>query len=334
MDDILVFGKSYREHDERLDKVLARLLDSDLTLNEKCQFRRQSLIFLGHQVSASGILPDPSKVAAIVNMLSPTNIAGVRRFLGMVNHFGRYVDKLAEKTKPLRNLLKDSADFGWDVSQQNAFDILKENLQNCVELAIFSPQDRTIVSTDGISVGFGAVLLQESEPGVRRLIAFASRCLTPTEQRYAQIEKETHAVTWTCEKFRMFLVGKAFHLETDHRPLVPLFSTKCLDDLPPRIQRFRMRLMCFNFSISHVPGKELATADTLSRAAVSQPCERDNDFVIEVNNYVNCIIANGNATENRLKEIAKLQAEDSTCRRLIDRNVYVRMASCKKECYP
>uniref|UniRef100_A0A5S6Q698 RNA-directed DNA polymerase n=1 Tax=Trichuris muris TaxID=70415 RepID=A0A5S6Q698_TRIMR len=81
--------------------------------------------------------------------------------------------------------------------------------------------------------------------------------------------------------------------------------------------RFRMKIICFNFSISHVPGKELATADTLSRAAVSQPCERDDDFVTEVTNYVNCVIANGNATENRLKEIAKLQAEDNTCRRLI-----------------
>ncbi|KFD52055.1 hypothetical protein M513_07037 [Trichuris suis] len=78
----------------------------------------------------------------------------------------------------------------------------------------------------------------------------------------------------------MFLVGKRFHVETDHRPLVPLLSTKCLDDLPPRIQRFHMRLMRFNFSISHVPGKQLVTADTLSRAPAGQPRQMDDDFPI------------------------------------------------------
>ncbi|KFD65879.1 hypothetical protein M514_07037 [Trichuris suis] len=111
----------------------------------------------------------------------------------------------------------------------------------------------------------------------------------------------------------MFLVGKRFHVETDHRPLVPLLSTKCLDDLPPRTQRFHMRLMRFNFSISHVPGKQLVTADTLSRAPAGQPRQMDDDFPTEISTYATCVVASGNATESRLKEAAVCQGEDSTC---------------------
>ena len=96
----------------------------------------------------------------------------------------------------------------------------------------------------------------------------ASRALSKTEQRYAQIEKEGLAITWACERFQEYVIGLEFHVETDHKPLVPLFSTKILDELPPRIQRFKMRLMRFKFSISHVPGKSLTTADALSRAPI------------------------------------------------------------------
>lgn len=89
--------------------------------------------------------------------------------------------------------------------------------------------------------------------------------LSPTEQRYAQIEKEALASTWVCERLSDYLVGTCFHLETDHKPLVSIFTTKPLDSLSPRLQRFRLRLLRFDFTVSHVPGKDLITADILSR---------------------------------------------------------------------
>ena len=99
-----------------------------------------------------------------------------------------------------------------------------------------------------------------------------SRAMTPTEQRYAQIEKESLAITWACDDF---LIGLKFHIETGHKPLVPLLSAKRLDELSLRVQRFRMRLMRFQFSISHVPGKSLTTADALSRAPAPDTMSTD-----------------------------------------------------------
>ena len=93
-------------------------------------------------------------------------------------------------------------------------------------------------------------------------VVYISRSLAPTEQRYAQIEKEALAFTWACERFSDYLVGLKFSIETDHKPLTPLFSTKNMDELPIRVQRLRMRMMRFQFSI-YVPGKSLIVADML-----------------------------------------------------------------------
>ena len=93
--------------------------------------------------------------------------------------------------------------------------------------------------------------------------------MTETEQWYAQIEKEALAITWACEKFSEYILGLPIEIETDHKPLVPLLSSKQLDSLPPRVLRFRLRMDRFSYNIHHVPGKDLHTTDTLSRAPLS-----------------------------------------------------------------
>ena len=108
--------------------------------------------------------------------------------------------------------------------------------------------------------------LLEQQDGERKPVAYSSRSSTSTEQRYVQIEKETLATTWACEKFNDYILGKYILMETEHKRLVPLFGSKNLDELPPGIQRFRMRLMKYSFNVRHIPGKELVIADTLSRA--------------------------------------------------------------------
>ena len=95
-------------------------------------------------------------------------------------------------------------------------------------------------------------------------IAYISRVMTSTEQRYGQIEKEALALTWACERLADYLVGLQFHIETDHKPLVPLLNTKHLKVLPIGVQRFKMYLIRFSFTVSDVSGKHLITADALS----------------------------------------------------------------------
>ena len=102
----------------------------------------------------------------------------------------------------------------------------------------------------------------------------------------AQIEKEALVITWACERFSDYLEGMTFHVHTDHKPLVPLLGSKNLDELPLRVQRFKMRLMRFSFTISHVPGRDLTTADALSHAPVATSSTEDDQLRQDVQGYV------------------------------------------------
>ena len=315
MDDILVHGKTQKEHDERLEAVLTRLIRARITLNpEKCEFSRKQLKFAGHSLSAQGIGPDPDKTAAIEKMERPQNVAELRRFLGIINHQQKFIENLSEKTMPLRDLLSSKNEWHWGQAQEESFSRLKKEMTQAPVLAHYCSEKETIISADASSYGLGAVLLQVQEDDTKKPIAYASRSMTSTEQRYAQIEKEALATTWACEKFADFVLGKEFLIETDHKPLVPLLGSKCLQDMPPRIQRFRMRLMRYSYQIVHVPGKDLTTADTLSRAPLHRSLTKDEkqlneDLNLSVSHIVECLPT----TERRLQEIRLHQREDEVC---------------------
>ena len=123
----------------------------------------------------------------------------------------------------------------WSTSQQEAYTRIKAELSNSPVLALYNPTSYTVVSADASSYGLGAVVMQKQPDHQWKPIAYASRSLTPTEEKYAQIEKEALGITWACERFSEYLVGMCFKVETDHKPLVSLFGTKNLEDLPVRI---------------------------------------------------------------------------------------------------
>ena len=315
VDDVLVHGRTIEEHDERLDKVLKRLQEAGLTLNkQKCRFSQSQVKFLGQVVDREGIRPDPDKVRAIREVRPPRNVSEVRRFLGMSNHLSKFAPNLAEKTKPLRELLNKSNQWVWGPSQQTAFTEIKKALESSPVLSLFDQSRETVVSADASSYGLGAVLLQKQPDGELKPISYISRSLTPTEQRYAQIEKEALAFTWACERFSDYLLGLEFHIHTDHKPLVPLFGLKNLDELPIRVQRFRLRMMRFKFTISHVPGKSLLVADALSRAPCSEAANEDLLLQQETAAYVNFVVQNLPATEKQLERIRRHQEEDEECK--------------------
>ena len=88
--------------------------------------------------------------------------------------------------------------------------------------------------------------------------AYFSRALAATETRYSQIEKECLALTWVAERSSDYILRKKITGETDHKPLVTLLTTHCIDQLPPRIQRIRVRLMRLHIkSLAHIPEKEM-----------------------------------------------------------------------------
>lgn len=233
MDDILVFGNTKAQHDERLADVMSRLASANVTLNkEKCLFGVNKLRFLGHILNENGIEPDPAKVSAIKNLNAPKNVTELRSLLGMANHLGRFLPHLAQTTAPMRALLHKGSEWVWGCDQAKAFNELKELICSAQCMAMYDATLPTILSADASSFGLGAVLFQTQKNGHRRPIAFASRSLTNTERRYSQIEKEALALTWAAERFDEYIRGINVTFETDHKPLVSLLGQMAIDDMP------------------------------------------------------------------------------------------------------
>lgn len=279
---------------------------------EKCELAKTKLKFLGHIIDHRGIQADPDKTSAIQEMVPPRNITELQHFMGMTNQLGKFSNRLAELTQPLRQLLSKKSTWTWGPAQDQAFTRVKEELGRPTVLAMYDPEAETKLAADASSYGLGAVLLQESE-STWRPVAYASRSMSETERRYAQIEKEALAITWACEKFSCYILGKKIQIETDHKPLVSLLGSKHLDTLPSRVLRFRLRLTKFTYTVSHVAGKNFYTADTLSRTPTSSPTghdsvqEKETEYLMEIN------VAQLPASRSRLDEYRDAQASDPVC---------------------
>ena len=315
MDDVGVVGRTKQEHDERLERVLKKLSSEGVTLNlEKCAFGCSSMKYLGHIVDSKGIRADPDKIKAVMELPRPKNVSGVRQFLGMVNQLAKFVPNLADKTKPIRELLHKDNVFMWSEVQDEAFQNLKKILTSTEVLAYYDTNKRTVLSTDASNSGLGACLYQESE-GRLRPVAYASKSLTDTESRYAIIEKEALAVTWGCERFSQYLLGTRFEIHTDHRPLLASLQTKRLDSLTPRLQRFKMRLGRYDYSITYIPGKEQSVPDALSRA----PIDSMQTFMgTEIEDYNVFSVQSMPISPNQLENVIREQQKDPVLSKLIE----------------
>ena len=181
---------------------------------------------------------------------------------------------------------------------------------------LYSPSVKTKVSADATSFWTRSRIVAT----VSWQLETSCICLTindRNEQRYAQIEKEALATTWACEKFSNYLLGSHLEIEIDHKPLVPLLSSKHLDDLPPRVLRFRLRLARFNYSITHVPGKLLYTADTLSRTPLPTTVH-GSDLQQEVETFVNAVISSLPTMQTGMDTYRRAQKEDPVCLKVME----------------
>ena len=201
---MLIAAPDEHTHDKRLREVLFRFKNAGLKLNlKKCQFKKSSVNFLGHTVSGDGIQPSADKVKAVQQAKTPTNIAEVRSVLGLVTYLAKFCPRLAEVTKPLRDLVKKDVEFSWERHQEEAFKQVKILVSNAPVLALFDPNKETTVNVDASSHSIGAVLMQNGKP-----VEYAAQSLTPTQCVYAQIEKEMLAIQFGLTHFHQYIYGR------------------------------------------------------------------------------------------------------------------------------
>ena len=272
VDDILVHGSTLEEHTNRLEEVLEKARSIGLKLNiAKCVLMKPEVDYVGHRLTGDGLKPTKDRVRAIVDMKEPSNKGELETVLGMLAYVGKFIPNLSELNAPLREL-KTKEQWSWGPDAKQAFENVKKALVSTEVLKYFDAKQPVTVTVDASMKGLGAAILQNN--GV---VAYASRALTPAEQRYAQIEKEMLAVVFGCERFHKLLYGKAnVTIETDHKPLESIVK-KPIHAAPMRIQKMMLKLQPYEFTLVYVKGKELGLADCLSRLPLNETDEKSID---------------------------------------------------------
>ena len=210
VDDILIYGigdteeQASANHDHNIINLLERAKENNLKFNpKKLKLRKKSIANMGHLLTTEGLKPDPSKVEATQNMPELTNVNDVQCFIGFVNYLSRFLPKLSDICEPLRRLTDKNAEWLWTKVHNDAVETIKHLISREPLLLCYRLEDEVTTQCDASQTGLGTVLLQNGQP-----VAYSSRSLTKTEQRYAEIKKECLAIVFSCERFSQYLLGR------------------------------------------------------------------------------------------------------------------------------
>ncbi|XP_065219763.1 uncharacterized protein K02A2.6-like [Planococcus citri] len=283
-DDVKISSRTIAEHLQRIRQFFELCRLHNIRLNkEKCQFLTDELNYLGYKINAAGIHKTTEKIDAIVKAPRPTNQTELKSFTGMVGYYARFFPKLSELSRPFNLLSRKDAKFVWNSDCERAFNEIKAEISSDRVLTPFNPAKQLVLATDASPYAIGTVLSHIDEFG-ERPIAFASRTLTKTEERYSQIDKEALGIYWGVKKFFNYLFGRPFILETDCKPLQSIFDAHAAKPSlsATRLLHYALFLQDFNYTIKYRRSADHANADFVSRFPVSTT----NQTEVDVPTYI------------------------------------------------
>ena len=276
LDDILCHSSTFDGHLESLSKVFAAYSAAGLKLQPaKCSFFKDRTKYLGHIVSAEGLMPDPDYVQVVSDWPIPRNRTQVRAFLGKAGYYRKYIKDYAAIARPLTDVLqadtfpdlKDKDPIPISAEMKQSFETLKTALLQEPILAFpdFSKDAKPFILDTDWSQSNGAIgcCLMQEQNGHERVIAYAAKRLDSTQLNYAPTKGELFAAMFGMKHFEYFLAGKKFLLRTDHSSLQYIKTMT-----PPSLVEARW-LECvtkFDFDVQYRKGSQHGNADALSRA--------------------------------------------------------------------
>lgn len=270
LDDVILASSSLDDGIELLGKVLRKLEEYGLTLNlSKCRFLNDKVEFLGHEISTLGIRAGQDKINCVKNFPTPKNVHEVRQFIGLCSYFRKFIARFSLIAEPLTNLTRKDLAFKWSIEQDAAFNILKEKLCDRDILTLFDNSKAHEIHTDASCKGLAGVLLQQEEDGLRP-VSYFSRKTSTSEEKFHSYELEALAVVESLDKFKSYVMGKPFTVVTDCSALRYASTQR---HIIPRIARWWLKILEFDFTIKHRNGKSMQHIDALSRNATDSDRE-------------------------------------------------------------
>ncbi|XP_073219507.1 uncharacterized protein [Cicer arietinum] len=284
VDDMIAKSQTEEEHIIDLKKLFKRLRKFKLKLNpSKCTFGVRSGKVLGFVVSQRGIEVDPDKIRAIAEMPPPSTEKEVRGFLGRLNYISRFISQLTATCEPIFKLLRKNQTVVWNQECQNAFEKIRQYLQNPPILAppvLGRPLIMYLTVLDG---AMGCVLGQHDETGKKEhAIYYLSKKFTDVETRYTMLERTCCALAWVAHRLRQYMLCHTTYLISKMDPIKYIFVKPALTR---RIARWQVMLS--EYDITYVTQKAIkgsALADYLANQPVddykSMQCEFPDESIM------------------------------------------------------
>ena len=284
LDDMIVYSEMPEDHLTWLQAIFDRFAHQGLKLKlPKCHFFKEDISYLGHEISARGMLPGQKGVEEITRMGPPTMYTGIRKFIGAIGYFRHFIKNFAQIAKPLKDLLGcgnsklKNHPVTWTAAAEEAFHTLKKKFMTAPMLAFADLKKPFLLETDASKYGLGAVVQQVQEDGKYHPVAYASHALRGSEANYYSSKLEFLALKWAVmQQFKEYLMYQPFIIQTDNNPLTYVLTTPNLDATG---HRWISALAGFDFKLECLCSTENQVADVLSRMETRLDNEATSEFL-------------------------------------------------------
>ncbi|GJT63760.1 putative reverse transcriptase domain-containing protein [Tanacetum coccineum] len=264
IDDILIYSKDKKEHEEHLKAILELLKKEKLYAKfSKCKFWIPKVQFLGHVIDSRGIHVDPAKIESIKDWASPKTPTEICKFLSLAGYYRRFIEGFSKIAKSMTKLTQKGIKFNWGEKEENTFQLIKQKLCSASILALPEGSEDFMVYCDASHRGLGVVLMQRE-----KVIAYASRQLKIHEKNYTTHDLELGSVVFALNIWRHYLYGTKCTMFTDHKSLQHILDQK---ELNMRQRRWLELVSDYDCDIRYHPGKANVVVDALSRKEWTEP---------------------------------------------------------------
>lgn len=232
MDDMLIHSQNIQEHQDRTKRVLERLRQNDLYLKaEKCKFDAKEVEYLGLLVAENQLRMDPIKLAGIQDWPEPSNVRGVRSFLGFGNFYRRFINHFSDLAKPLNHLTKKDHKWNWTEECQSAFESLKKRFLEGPTLLMPDPSKPFLIESDTSKWATGAVLRQQDVNEDWHPCGYISNGLNPAKRNYEIYDRELLRIIRVLETWKHYFIGSPYPVTilSDHKNLIYFRSPQKLN---------------------------------------------------------------------------------------------------------
>lgn len=293
VDDLMILADTTQELDDRVRRLLQRAAALGLRVApHKMRIGMPKFEYLGHTVTPEGLTIPRDRVEKLLEANLPRNKSELRRFIGLLSYYRRFIHGFAKIAAPLNDLLQEKSQYAWDWQpgspQLQAYHTLVSRLKDDVCLAKVDLAKPFVVATDASSEAVGLVIKQLDEKlGKERPVLFDGAKLKPGQKCWSPSERECYAIIWALTKYRhMINNGHPITVVTDHKPLEYLQSS---EKKPPAIERLMQWIIDLPIKIKWVAGEKMGDADFFSRAQVLQEVREPAELLDSMSDEQRCL---------------------------------------------